>query len=595
MKDSKAAIQSGDSSYESALEALFSPGVHQATTKEDIARSARRRTRTVSDMRYYWKKILQVHPDYQETQPLQKKPLLIHVTGTKGKGSTACMCEAILRGHGYSTGLFTSPHLIDIRERIRWNGKPIHPTIFANVYWKIRRALESDPEGENDSNDEDPPPKLPGYFRMLTLMGMYTFLRELAGGIDAIILEVGMGGRYDATNFLDVSSEHFRRVANGVTLLDLDHTRILGDTLEEIAWEKGGIFAVNKLNPDGISERPHGNKPEILETAEPAGTESKKRKLSKGSLLSPRNILLDSNTQGVIDMMKSCCLVEGKGGELCLVDATGSKIKELLRNKGLTLGLAGSHQFGNATLAAALCRSAVGKNEGTNSIEIDSPTTLGALASAKWPGRCQTFEWSNKNKDTILSFCLDGAHTPQSLEATVDWLRSKRSCSASDNASMTDLPILVFNCSHERNPVELLELFLKHDQLQFFRVYFAKSDSSRPSPVAKASAESLLEERGIPVRGDLLLGDKENRTWQETLAIVWKHLTAKESPAESSTSGIDSIHCNMTASQVVREIQEISAGINNSNPTQVFVTGSLYLVGSFLTALEWSEESSSPL
>ena len=387
---------SGETSYEAAINALFSPGVHQATTKEDIARSALRRTRTVSDMRYYWNKIMQAHP----SPSAKKRPFLIHVTGTKGKGSTACMCEAILREQGYSTGLFTSPHLIDIRERIRWNGKPIHEKIFADVYWKIRGALESNTEGEA-TDENDPPPTLPGYFRMLTLMGLYTFLHELEGKVDAIILEVGMGGRYDATNFLDVSTQHFAKVAHGVTLLDLDHTRILGDTLEKIAWEKGGIFSLDKLNPDGTSERPEESRT-IIEKAMP--------KLNRDGLLPCKNAILNSNAPGVIDMMTSCATVEGKDSELELVDAPGATIQEALVKNGLKLGLAGSHQYGNATLAVALCRSILGETK----VQPDSPTTLNALATAKWPGRCQTFHKNN------VRFCLDGAHTPQSMEATVE-------------------------------------------------------------------------------------------------------------------------------------------------------------------------------
>lgn len=640
MKDSAAAdnIESGDNdgsnddcSYESAVNALLSPGIHQATTKEEIAKSARRRTRTVADMRFYWKKILRNHNNnpakkQKPPPPLERqRPLLIHITGTKGKGSTACMCEAILRQHGYSTGLFTSPHLIDIRERIRWNGKPIHESIFANVYWKIRWALESsdDENGDQDEDEEDPPPKLPGYFRMLTLMGMYTFLHELSEKVDAIILEVGMGGRYDATNFLDASTENFRGVANGVTLLDLDHTRILGDTLEKIAWEKGGIFSVDKLNPNGTSKRPSDATTRVAEI-EGNGAESKDVEDvgDRGRFLSPKNIMLDSNTQGVATMMTHCARIEGKGGDLSI--ATGSDAKDALQTQGLSLGLAGNHQYGNATLAVALCNSVAAKR---SAIEIDSPTTLGALASAKWPGRCQTLEWSgaNGNRDQTVRFYLDGAHTRQSLEATVDWLRTMSSSSSSSinsSNSKERLPILVFNCSHERNPVELLELFLRYetkstttsrysDRRRFSKVYFAKSDSTRPSPVAKASAESLLEERGIRVRSELLSGNKETRTWQETLAIIWKHLTAQSdatatgsmpetSGSHTNTTTVDdeddSIQYNVTASQVLKEIRDQSIdGDGSQHATKVFVTGSLYLVGSFLTALEWSEESSPPL
>ncbi|KAL3911922.1 MAG: hypothetical protein SGARI_001409, partial [Bacillariaceae sp.] len=252
--------------YETAVEALLSP-IHQATTKEEIAKTAERRTKTVQDMRYYWSKIVGTtnKNNNTETTPL---PKMIHITGTKGKGSTACFCESILRKNGYKTGLLTSPHLLDIRERIRWNGRPLHPNIFGDVYWTIRRALEADGEdvATKDEHDDPPPPTLPGYFRMLTLMGYYTFFHYLPNTnkshkIDILIVEVGMGGRYDATNFFDPSTAESSTATHpaitcGVTLLDLDHVRILGDKLEKIAWEKGGIFACDKVDTENISKRP---------------------------------------------------------------------------------------------------------------------------------------------------------------------------------------------------------------------------------------------------------------------------------------------------------------------------------------------------
>jgi len=283
-----------------------------------------------------------------------------------------------------------------------------------------------------------------------------------------------------------------------------------------------------------------------------------------------------------------------------------------------------------------LCNAVVAVDDGDNkskTIEIDSPTTLNALANATWPGRCQTLVSSSQDDITISSgdltdvhFYLDGAHTTQSLEATVDWFRSKTISTSRSNSSGEKKrpPILVFNCSHERNPVELLELFLQLKEEStsssplFFRVYFAKSDSSRPSPVAKASAESLLAERGILVRDDLLsslnlppsseTANAATRTWQETLAIVWKHIATKpiqtKSPSDdnnkTSVAIDDHIRCNLNAVQVLKEIstliQEEAQGVDEaSQTTRVFVTGSLYLVGSFLTALGWNEESSPPL
>ena len=107
-------------------------------------------------------------------------------------------------------------------------------------------------------------------------------------------------------------------------------------------------------------------------------------------------------------LMRNCAFLEGKGSELCLVDATGSKLKGVLQNEGLSLGLAGNHQYGNAALAVALCQSVTDaiKSNRNKRIEIDSPTTVGALASAKWPGRCQTLEWFCKD---VAGYCTCGA------------------------------------------------------------------------------------------------------------------------------------------------------------------------------------------
>lgn len=196
-----------DNEFESAVQALFS-SQHQATTKEEIVKAAKRRTVTVEDMRDYWGCL--------ELSASTKKNTrrMIHITGTKGKGSTACFCESILRAHGYSTGLFTSPHLIDIRERVRWNGRPVHREIFGKAYWKIRRDLENHSGKLSDTGL----PTLPGYFRMLTLMAYYILEHLLE--VDVLIIEVGMGGRYDATNFWDVTPES--KVVSGVTKLDLE-------------------------------------------------------------------------------------------------------------------------------------------------------------------------------------------------------------------------------------------------------------------------------------------------------------------------------------------------------------------------------------
>lgn len=143
----------------------------------------------------------------------------IHIAGTKGKGSTAAMTESILRVSGYRTGLFTSPHLIYINERIQINGESISDDDFANAATIIYNACEEMPDK-------------PTYFESLTLMAFNHFAKNK---IDIGILETGIGGRLDSTNIC-------KPIITAITTLALDHTDELGNSIDKIAGEKAGII-----------------------------------------------------------------------------------------------------------------------------------------------------------------------------------------------------------------------------------------------------------------------------------------------------------------------------------------------------------------
>ena len=114
---------------------------------------------------------------------------IIHVSGTKGKGSTCAFCESILREHGLKTGFYSSPHLISVRERIRIDGKPIDQDKFTAYFWSVFDKVCKDRE------DGDRPP----YFKFLTILAFNIFWREK---VDVAIIEVGIGGSYDCTNII---------------------------------------------------------------------------------------------------------------------------------------------------------------------------------------------------------------------------------------------------------------------------------------------------------------------------------------------------------------------------------------------------------
>jgi folylpolyglutamate synthase len=207
---------------------------------------------------------------------------VIHVTGTKGKGSTCAFVEAALRRCGLRTGLYTSPHLVEVRERIRINGAPLDRDAFARYFEETHARLianqvrprrptrldtQKDRERERQTDtcacvrvhrhrsvrvvclgspswkrgraqtmpsEEGPPAAvLPTYFRFLMLMAVHAFVCERT---DVVILEVGIGGRYDATNVVA------RPVVCGITSIGLDHQAVLGATHAAIAHHKGGIL-----------------------------------------------------------------------------------------------------------------------------------------------------------------------------------------------------------------------------------------------------------------------------------------------------------------------------------------------------------------
>jgi len=172
---------------------------------------------------------------------------IVHVAGTKGKGSTCAYVDSMLsqyrRSHGIpqNIGLFTSPHLIAVRERIRINSVPLSADLFAKYFFEVWDSLET------AAAHSDVPFEKPVYFRYLNLMSYHVFLQEK---VDAAIYEVGMGGEHDSTNIVD------RPTVTGISALGIDHTPALGDTIDKIAWHKAGIqkkdvqsFTVPQLPP----------------------------------------------------------------------------------------------------------------------------------------------------------------------------------------------------------------------------------------------------------------------------------------------------------------------------------------------------------
>ncbi|KAF0293643.1 Folylpolyglutamate synthase, mitochondrial [Amphibalanus amphitrite] len=205
-----------DFKYKRAIEALNSLQSSQASLEqrraERHARPERGLLQTTACLRHLGL-----------TQQHLRRLRVIHVAGTKGKGSTCALTESLLRHHGYRTGFFSSPHLVAARERIRVGGQPISEQEFASYFWEVFDRLE---QALDDGE------QMPMYFMFLTLMSLYVFVREQ---VDVAVIEVGIGGAYDCTNVIRYPS------VCGITFLDYDHVDTLGSRIEQIAEQKAGI------------------------------------------------------------------------------------------------------------------------------------------------------------------------------------------------------------------------------------------------------------------------------------------------------------------------------------------------------------------
>ena len=147
---------------------------------------------------------------------------IVHIAGTNGKGSTSAYLAGLLEYAGLKVGLFTSPHLMDVRERFRVNGSLISKELFVEAVQYVQGLLEQSKDAYK-----------PCYFDLMFFIGMYAFQKEK---VDILVLETGLGGRLDATNAVK------DKVLTLITHIGLDHTEYLGETLEAIAEEKAGIM-----------------------------------------------------------------------------------------------------------------------------------------------------------------------------------------------------------------------------------------------------------------------------------------------------------------------------------------------------------------
>ncbi|KAK7278951.1 hypothetical protein RJT34_23992 [Clitoria ternatea] len=502
---------------------------------------------------------------------------IIHVAGTKGKGSTCIFCEAILRECGFRTGVFTSPHLIDVRERFRIEGIDITQDKFIQYFWDCWNQLE-----ENATELLPMPP----LFQFLTILAFKIFVSEQ---VDVAIIEVGLGGKEDSTNVIKEPT------VCGITSLGMDHTEILGDTLGQIASHKAGIF-----------------KPRVPAFTVPQPPEA-------------MDVILE------------------KAKEL-MVPLEVTEPIDCKQMKGLKLRLSGDHQLYNAALAVSLSRCWLQRTGNWERIfqnnfqDSNLPDEfIRGLSTAHFSGRAQIVydsspnsncsEIMSKNCGGELIFYLDGAHSPESMEACAQWFSNavkgydvpshssfgvQTAQKSSENGHILHESkalgqfeksfrrILLFNCLDVRNPHILLPRLVNtcaSSGIHFSRALFVPSMSKYNKVTSGASIISS-DLHGIDLSWQFNL----QRIWEKT--ILGREMTTSlekdfridskeilpphEFLYDNASNGLHSIARSAVIPSLPLTIKWLRDCVKEHPSTrlQVLVTGSLHLVGDVLKLLK---------
>lgn len=343
----------------------------------------------------------------------------IHVAGSSGKGSVCAMVESILMQYQGDAGLegrigtFTSPHLVDVRERIRVDGKMVGKYEFIRAFqelwkefWRAGKGIHR--EDEKFMKVDDSPELRPGYFRFLTILAMKIFMEM---GVKTAIVECGIGGEYDSTNILPAEAVS----VSAITKLELDHVEMLGGTIEEIAWHKAGIIK------NGVPVFSTAQAPTALEVI-------KERAAEKSSNFT------------VVERLPA------------------------LSSGHIKLGLLGDFQKDNASLAVSVAAAHLRsvnlpenlppQEQLCNDQAILPPKFITALETVKWSGRCEIYNHNG------VQYYIDGAHTKEGMQAVAAWFAHH----VKEAFNQDDVPesvILIFNQDQRDGQALLRDLMLQ--------------------------------------------------------------------------------------------------------------------------------------
>lgn len=370
-------------------------------------------------------------------EPNRAAPV-IHITGTNGKTSTARMIERLLMAHDIRVGRYTSPHISKVTERISIDGAPVADSTFVRIWGEIQPYLQIvDAELEAAGA-----PRIT-YFEALTILAFAIFADE---PVDVMVLEVGIGGSWDATNVADAT-------VSVVTPIGLDHTDMLGETLAEIAGEKAGIikdggFLISAVQDPSVAQV-------LLEAARAHNADYRFEGVEFGAV---------DRTAGV-------------GGQLLTIQGLAGRYEDI------ALPLFGAHQAQNAAVALAAVEAFLGGGEKELSLDLIKL----AFGEVRSPGRLEVAR-------TEPPVVLDAAHNPHGVAASAAAFK--------ESFSFEELHLVV-GILGEKDAATILNLLFDEyvDRADWRTVlHLTKSDSPRaiaPEELAELALDAGFDEDTI--------------------------------------------------------------------------------------------------
>lgn len=383
---------------------------------------------------------------------------VVHVAGTKGKGSTAAMIASVMDNAGYRTGLFTSPHLERIQERFVVAGRACGENKFVDLVAQVEPVVsEMDCEATASSAAETGPT----YFEITTAIALLYFCQD---EVDLAVMEVGLGGRLDSTNVC-------LPLVTAITSISLDHTMQLGNTVGEIATEKSGIIKPNVPVVSGVRENVAGS---VIETtARHWGAPL----LTLGQ---------DFDFEYALDWTSAEM-------RRPLSRITYREPGAQFRMEDIQVGLPGKHQASNASVAIAV----LGQLRKIG-WKISNGAIRDGLANLSWPARVEVFD----NQPMVV---VDGAHNVASIEALIDVLR---------DIAPHQSRRLIFATSSDKDVDGMLQILLPEFKSIVFTRFLNNPRSVSPERLAQQARNHLENSTFRSLNVEISMRPDPRSTWQ---------------------------------------------------------------------------------